>query len=136
MQFLKLFSISLLMFAAGTSLTSGVSAEGLSGTFHVAPMKTGGMWYMDDRDDGSYLIFSTGFNTGRGPNLQIYLSKASADEATGRGLDSDKYVGGLKAFQGAQSYKLPKGVAVADYASIVIVCDKFHKLWAASDLAG
>lgn len=109
-------------------------AEDLAGPFNNAPMKTKGMWYLDTRADGVYAMFSEGFETQKGPNLQIYLSKVQASEATGRGDDGDLYIAELKSYKGGQHYKLPKNVDIASYRSVVIVCDRFHKLWAAGDL--
>ena len=116
------------------SASSAAIAEDLRGPFNNAPMETKGMWYLDSREDGVYAMFSEGFETVKGPNLHVYLSKLAAADANGAQAEGDLHVTALKSYKGGQLYKLPQGVNLADYNSFVIVCDKFHKLWAAGDL--
>jgi len=69
------------------------------------------------------------FAVGPGPKYHLYLVPQ-------RGIDPDTRVeetmfvdlGPLKSFSGAQTYAIPAGVAVGDYASAVVWCEQFNTL--------
>lgn len=130
MQFVKLFFCATLMLFS----VSAQALSSLKGGFEVAPMTTKGMWYINKRGDDYVMMLSPGFFTGAAPDLILYLSKLPAGETTGSGDDGDLYIGPLKSFRGTQQYRLPKNINMKDYTSLVIVCEKYHMLWAAGDL--
>jgi Electron transfer DM13 len=76
------------------------------------------------------------FEVGPGPAYHVYLVprasiRSSAD--LGEAMYSD--LGGLRAFKGRQRYPIPGGVDVAEYASLVIWCERFSVLISPVDLA-
>ncbi|MEX0299465.1 MAG: DM13 domain-containing protein [Kordiimonas sp.] len=125
-----IFSVSL------TGLVATAADDGmyLNGPFNNAPMKTTGMWYLDERSDGIYFMLSEGFETTNGPNLQVYLSKQSASEVVASEKSTDLHIASLKSYKGGQTYKLPRSLNLKEYKSLAIVCDTFHKVWAAGDI--
>ncbi len=129
--------VSVVVFSVGlVGVSASASDEGmyLNGPFNNAPMKTTGMWYLDERSDGIYFMLSEGFETTNGPNLQVYLSKQKASDVDASDKSADLHIATLKSYKGGQTYKLPKNLNLKEYKSLAIVCDTFHKVWAAGDL--
>lgn len=86
-------------------------------------------------DSGIEIVFSDDFDTRSGPDLKVYLSKLPLSELEDSTVDSNSLkIGVLKSKSGAQSYRLPDGVSVEDYKSVVIHCEAFSKLWGGFDL--
>jgi hypothetical protein len=76
------------------------------------------------------------FEVGPGPAFHVYLvPKATIrDEAA---VKDAMYVdlGGLRAFKGSQRYRIPAGVDLKNYQSVVIWCERFGVLISPADLA-
>lgn len=69
------------------------------------------------------------FEVGPGPAYHVYLVslgdvRRSADVEGSEIVD----LGALRAFKGAQNYRIPDGVTLADYRSVVIWCEDFSVL--------
>lgn len=91
-----------------------------------------GSWHIETRDDGDYLVLSSDFKTRKGPDLKLMLTKLSSDEVTGKNATSSSItIAPLTSPQGGQSYKLPADYT--DYNTLLIHCEKYSKLWGASD---
>lgn len=76
------------------------------------------------------------FEVGPGPAFHIYLVpkakvRASADVTDTMFID----LGGLRAFKGSQKYRIPAGVDLAKYPSVVIWCERFSVLISPADLS-
>ncbi len=71
-----------------------------------------------------------------GPDYRVLLVPKPAIRATGD-IAKTMYVdlGPLAAFKGSQSYKVPAGVDLADYPSVVIWCRAYSLLIAPADLS-
>ncbi len=76
------------------------------------------------------------FKVGPGPAYHVYLVPKASIRASADVIDT-MYVdlGALRAFEGSQRYPIPAGVKLADYASVVIWCERFSVLISPADLA-
>lgn len=85
---------------------------------------------------GARVLRFTGFETTNGPDLEVWLVKASglkvsADVAASQWLS----LGPLKGNVGDQNYVIPAETKLDDYKSVVIWCEQFGVLFSAADLA-
>ena len=76
------------------------------------------------------------FEVGPGPKFHVYLVpkkgiKASADVKGTMFID----LGRLRAFKGAQNFRIPAGVDLKKYASVVIWCEAFGVLISPAELS-
>ena len=98
-------------------------------------IKVKGEWSIEQRADGNYLVLSDAFKTRNAPDLKFFLSKKSSGSITGDNATQDAVeFAVLKTNKGAQSYKIPANINVSDYSSVVLHCEQYSKLWAASPL--
>ena len=76
------------------------------------------------------------FEVGPGPAFHVYLVPAEEIRASGD-VRSTMFIdlGKLRAFRGSQKYRIPEGVDLADYPSVVIWCAKFGVLISPADLS-
>lgn len=94
-----------------------------------------GTWSIVERDGARYVKLSSDFRTRNAPDLKIFLSPTSASATTGSNATQGSIlVSPLRSNSGAQSYRIPDGVELSDFASILIHCEAYSKLWSASDL--
>ena len=106
------------------------------GTWTKKSNSVAGEWSIYAKDGKTYVKLSSAFRTRNGPDLKIFLSPKSAAAANGRNAtDGSVMISLLKSNSGEQVYEIPASVDLADYNSILIHCERFSKLWAASDLA-
>jgi len=104
-------------------------------SFDRADERLRGSWSIETREDGRYLVFADNFNTASGPDLKIFLSKQDVNDVRGRTATNDAIkVSALKSPSGAQEYKLPESVNLADYTSILIHCEQFSHFWGGANL--
>jgi hypothetical protein len=74
----------------------------------------------------TFLRFEDDFSIDNGPDLNVYLVRGAS--ATGdTGLFDDDFIdlGDLKGNIGAQNYKLPMGLDIAEYDTVAIWCVRF-----------
>jgi len=75
------------------------------------------------------------FEVGPGPAFHVYLVPAAnvrdAGQVTGTMFID---LGGLRAFKGSQKYKVPAGVDLTQFPSVVIWCQQFSVLISPADL--
>jgi hypothetical protein len=75
------------------------------------------------------------FEVGPGPAFHVYLVPArevrSSDDVAGTMFVD---LGGLRAFKGSQKYRIPAGVDLKTYPSLVIWCEQFSVLISPADL--
>ncbi len=81
------------------------------------------------------VFLEPGFEVGPGPAYHVYLVPKASLRRNGD-LKDVKHVdlGGLRAFKGSQRYRIPDGVKLADYPSVVIWCEFFSVLISPADL--
>lgn len=91
---------------------------------------------VEQRGEQTVLVFSDDFRTKKGPDLKVFLSKNAVSTATGTNATTDAVrLGALSSNKGAQEYVLPAGITLSDYASVLIHCEAFSKLWGGADLS-
>jgi hypothetical protein len=75
------------------------------------------------------------FEVGPGPAYHVYLVPAANIRSEAAVKDA-MYVdlGGLRAFKGSQRYRIPAGVDLKKYPSVVIWCERFGVLISPADL--
>ena len=74
------------------------------------------------------------FRTDNGPDLNVYLSTASADAPAGEFDDDFVDLGDLKGNVGAQNYEIPVGVDLDHYSTVAIWCVRFGVVFGAAGL--
>lgn len=110
------------------------ASDTVAGGFENQEYDIRGSWTIETREDGRYLVLSEDFRTRRGPDLKIFFSSDSADNVTGDNAADGFFLTALDSNRGAQEYRLPEDLDLADYASVVIHCERFSKLWGAGNL--
>ena len=84
---------------------------------------------------GEYVLSLQSFSTTPGPDLEVWLVKASGISSAEQVLASEYLsLGALQSPTGDQSYVVPAGMAPDGYASVVIWCRSFSVLFSAADL--
>jgi hypothetical protein len=113
---------------------SGSSAQTSQG-WQNQNIKVKGTWSIEKKADGDYITLSDEFKTKRAPDLKIFFSKSDAESITGDNATSNAtLVAKLSSSKGKQSYKIPAGINVSDYKSVIIHCEQYSKLWASTPL--
>ena len=98
--------------------------------------KSSGGFEIVDRDGELLIRFSYDFKTSKPPEpLRILLSTQTSKDASNKNAeDGAVLIAELKSIKGAQEYRLPKGIDLTNYQSILLHCRKYTKLWSASSL--
>jgi len=106
------------------------------GTFTKKRIRVHGSWELVVRDDGvRELRFDDAFRTRNGPDLKVFLSPRTIGDATGtNAVDGSLLLGGLQSNRGAQVYEIPADVDLSAYASFLVHCEAYAKLWGGADL--
>jgi hypothetical protein len=75
------------------------------------------------------------FEVGPGPAFHVYLVPKATIRSSGDVKDQMFVdLGGLRAFKGSQVYRIPAGVDLKNYPSVVIWCEQFSVLISPADL--
>jgi hypothetical protein len=96
-----------------------------------------GSWKIVKQGDALMVIMGEDFEAKEAPDLKIFLSKAPLDKISGKNatsLGSPVLVAKLTSYKGKASYRIPAGINPADYASIIVHCEEYAKLWGGSPL--
>lgn len=85
-----------------------------------------------EHDGHTIIKLTEDFATQNGPDLKVLIHK----EAWPSSYDKNDYVviGDLKNTHGSQTYEVPKGVALDQYASVVVWCEKFKVAFGSAHL--
>lgn len=124
--------------AAATSETKSVVVT--TGAFHQVAHATKGMATITEDSKGKRTLTLRGFQTGKGPQLRLYLWKAEnvKDNATAKKLVAGKQfvdLGALKNIAGTQTYAVPKGIDLWQFLAVGVWCDKFDVNFGTAPLA-
>ena len=95
-----------------------------------------GTWSIEKDGESNYLVLGSDFKTSKGPDLKLFVSKKAA-QSIGKNEAVEKnsvFIADLKSNKGAQRYLLPSNVTISDFKSIVVHCEKYTKVWAASSI--
>lgn len=121
--------------AAETLTTVAATAELPSGDFVRKSKRLEGSYTVIERDGATFIQFSDDFRAARGPDLKIFLSPKDVADTTGRNAtDGSLLLGELTATRGTQEYRVPEGVNLADFGSVLVHCEEFSVLWGGSNL--
>lgn len=94
-----------------------------------------GGFRFEDRDDGTFLVVESDFNTKKGPDLKFVLSPMEYTSVKAKtALKGGLIVGKLKSFSGGQEFKLPAGTDVSSYKSLLVHCQAKTKLWGSAPI--
>lgn len=97
-----------------------------SGQFESGAHKTTGLAMIHELPDGKRILRLSEFETSNGPDVQVYLVKASGSKpeaAVKKGNFAN--VGALKGNIGDQNYEIPTNVELAKYDSVTVWCRRF-----------
>ena len=96
-----------------------------------------GSWSIVEEGGKRFVVLDNAFKTKRAPDLKIFLSPLALSEVDGsNATDGSFLIAPLESHRGGQRYAIESNVALSEYASIVIQCEKYSKLWGAAHLAG
>ncbi len=86
-----------------------------------------GTGLLEAAPEGTTLYFDSAFSTQSGPDLHVYLAInfAAPSDTTNTNID----LGSLLSNSGEQSYTVPGGVSLGDYAYVLIHCKSFNHWW-------
>ena len=106
-----------------------------SGKFIKKKKKLKGSWEVVQRDGNTYIKFADDFRASKGPDLKVFLSPIDVATVTGKtATEGALNIGELQKTKGTQEYLVPAEVNIADYASVLVHCEKFSVLWGGGDL--
>lgn len=108
-----------------------------SGRFHSGAHETRGLATIYRLSDGSRVLRLTGFATSNGPDVRVYLVRASdaTDAAT---VKRAGYVelGLLKGNRGDQNYEIPADLDLSAFRTVTIWCKRFSVNFGSAPLRG
>jgi len=120
------FSIGAVNFAH-----AGIAGQGS----WISKQKTiDGAWQIENRNGQTVIRFSDGFQTNRGPDLKLFLSKRDISNVNGSNAADGVFLSKLKNNKGYQEYVLPANIDINDYASLLIHCEQFSVLWGGANI--
>ena len=106
-----------------------------SGEWTKKSYRSKGGWSIVQRGDKRYVVLDDGFSTRNAPDLKIFLSPSEGGALNGRNAtDGAVLISPLSSNKGAQEYEIPADVNLDDFASIIIHCQAFSKLWSVAAL--
>ena len=95
-----------------------------------------GNWSVEAEGSKTYLVLHSDFKTSKGPDLKLFLTKKNAS-SIGKSEAIEKQgilLGKLKSLKGEQRYLIPNNITVSEFKSLVIHCQKYTKVWSATDI--
>ena len=93
-----------------------------------------GAWQIEKRNGHTTIKLSDYFSPMSGPALKLFLSKYDISGVTGSNASGGVMISKLKNVNGYQEYIVPGNVNIDDFASLVILCEKFSVLWGGANL--
>lgn len=94
-----------------------------------------GTWQIVKEGEDRFLVLSDDFKTRSAPDLKLFLSTHTVSEAGNRNAtEGSLLIAPLRSNRGGQRYALPENVDLDQYSSVLLHCEQYSKLWAASAL--
>ncbi|WP_422020463.1 DM13 domain-containing protein [Pyruvatibacter mobilis] len=119
---------------AASPPASAQEAPARSG-FDVTAERIDGSWSLETRADGTYLLFNEDFSTASGPDLKVFLSPQEVTDVRDRTATRNAVkLGALKRTSGAQEYRLPDGIDLSAFRSLLIHCERYSHFWGGAAL--
>jgi len=128
-------SVHLFLMAGAILFLSFSNSFAAGGAWQNQEFKVKGNWAVEQRADGDYIVLSDDFKTRSAPDLKLFFSKNNFSGVTGSNATQDSiFVAKLNSAKGGQAYKIPAGVNISDYQSLILHCEQYSKLWASTPL--
>jgi electron transfer DM13 len=118
-----------------TAMPAGEPAPIYTGKFHGVAHETRGQAAIYRLADGKRVLRFTDFQTSNGPDLRVFLIRAS-DATDSAMVKSAGYteLAPLKGNIGDQNYEIPEGVDLIDHRAVTIWCNRFSVNFATAPL--
>lgn len=127
--------VSLVCLVVMTAVPAHGQETVASGTFEKKGFRVDGSWALVKQGNSMALQLDPQFATKNGPDLKFFLSPLPAGQVNGSNASEGALlIGELKTNRGSQTLQLPAGTDLSKYRSLVLHCEKYSKLWAASSL--
>lgn len=124
-------SLIILLFA----LISTEPVFAADGAWTNKQYKINGGWTLERKDGQNIIRFDENFKTKGGPDLKVFLSTHTIDNANGKNAtDGSVLIGVLKSNKGAQEYVIPDNVDLASFQSLLIHCEQYSVLWGGASI--
>ena len=118
-----------------TALPASAQEAPARGGFDVTAERIDGTWSLETRADGTYLLFNEDFSTASGPDLKVFLSPQDVTDVRDRTATRNAVkLGALKRTRGAQEYRLPDGIDLSAFRSLLIHCERYSHFWGGAAL--
>ena len=125
---LRAVLLTIALGAAGAFATAAFAEDG--NDFVDKKYSISGDWYLVEEEGRTIIRFSDSFKTKGGPDLKVFLSPTSIDDASGKNATSGSVLlGALQSTSGGQDYVLPEGTNLSDFSSVLVHCEQFSVLW-------
>ena len=98
---------------------------------------TSGHWSIERTDTGTFLVTGEDFYAKSGPDVRFFLSPLPAEAINAsNAVEGSLFVKLLKPgeYSGVHRYKLPDGIDLSTYRSVVLHCERYSVLWSTSPL--
>lgn len=106
-----------------------------SGKWTKKTYSSAGTWKIVKNGEDHFIVLDSKFKTHSAPDLKLFLSKKSSKDLNSKNATRGAVrIAKLTSNKGAQRYKLPASVDLADYKSVIIHCEKYSKLWSTGTL--
>ncbi len=107
-----------------------------AGTFVKKAQRVDGGWSVVTRPDGVRVVrFDDAFSTRGAPDLKVFLSPTQVEGLNGRTATNEAVLlGALQSTSGAQEYEIPADLDLSAFASVLVHCEAFSKLWGGGNL--
>jgi hypothetical protein len=130
-------ALALALLLSGPSAQAADSEVLFEGHWTKKGSAISGSWSIVEEGGKRFVLLDDEFKTKKAPDLKIFLSPLSLKEVDGsNATDGALLVSSLESHRGSQRYAIESDVALSEYASIVIQCEKYSKLWGGARLAG
>jgi len=128
-------TVHLFLMAGAILFLSFSNSFAAGGAWQNQETKVKGSWSIEHRADGDYIVLSDEFKTRNAPDLKLFFSKNNYSAIKGSNATQDAtFVAKLNSSKGGQAYKIPAGINVSDYQSLILHCEQYSKLWASTPL--
>jgi len=98
-----------------------------------------GHWKIVKKGEVSFLILGEDFEAKKAPDLKIFFSTLEFNDVSAKNASSKQtsyMLAKLQKPKGSTTYEIPLDFDLSTYKSLVILCEKYKKLWGGSALRG
>ena len=130
----RIQAMLLALFLSIFMVTAARAADG-SGDFVSKQYSIKGGWSIVQNGNDTVIRLDKSFKTKGGPDLKLFLSPQSIDSVTGKtATEGAVLISPLTSNKGAQEYRLPAGIDLTDFESLLIHCESYSVLWGGTAL--